>query len=148
MAAAQSQIEAQWTQAAQHLEEATQALEVAREQDRTLRQDAAEHLAQALAARQAGTEILEGATRQLERAETAARDLQAHADAARADAEQIADDLHALAEHVGSGSGVIDLRGPAVDADPVEGTERADPVDGADPADPVPASESPESSEA
>lgn len=113
LAQAELQIERQWTAAAQQLEEATQALEVAREQDRALRQDAADHLAHALAARDAGTEILEGATRQLERAEAAARDLEAHAEAARIEAAQIAVDLHALAEHFGEGSGVIDLRADA-----------------------------------
>ncbi|MGZ4710905.1 MAG: hypothetical protein ACXWBN_19375 [Acidimicrobiales bacterium] len=111
---AEAQIEQQWTAAAQQLEEATQALEVARQQDRALRQDAADHLANALAARDAGAEILEGATRQLERAEAAARDLEAHAEAARQEAAQIAADLHALAEHFGEGSGVIDLRADAV----------------------------------
>ncbi|MGZ4680841.1 MAG: hypothetical protein ACXV8G_00075 [Acidimicrobiales bacterium] len=114
LAQAEAQIEQQWTAAAQQLEEATQALEVARQQDRALRQDAADHLANALAARDAGAEILEGATRQLERAEAAARDLEAHAEAARQEAAQIAADLHALAEHFGEGSGVIDLRADAV----------------------------------
>ncbi len=120
LAQAEAQIEQQWTAAAQQLEEATQALEVAREQDRALRQDAADHLANALAARDAGTEILEGATRQLERAEVAARDLEAHAEAARQEAAQIAADLHALAEHFGQGSGVIDLRADAVPPGPAD----------------------------
>jgi len=115
LAQAEAQIEQQWTAAAQQLEEATQALEVAREQDRALRQDAAEHLSAALAARDAGFEVLQGATRQIERAEAAARDLEAHAEEARQEAAQIAVDLHELAEHFGEGSGVIDLRAAAVD---------------------------------
>ena len=132
-ATAQTEIEQQWTAAAQQLEEATQQLEVAREQDRALRQDAADHLAHALAARDAGTEILEGATRQIERAEAAARDLESHADSARMEAAQIAVDLHALAEHFGSGSGVIDLRADAVPpADLADATATATPTAEAD----------------
>ncbi len=144
LAQAEAQIEQQWTAAAQQLEEATQALEVAREQDRALRQDAADHLANALAARDAGTEILEGATRQLERAEAAARDLEAHAEEARAEAAQIAVDLHALAEHFGEGSGVIDLRADAVVVPDAEAGAGADVAETADL--PAPPSESAEPS--
>jgi hypothetical protein len=123
----EGEIEQQRAEVARQIEEAAGVLEAAEARDRLLRREAEQHLADALAARDAGRAILERATAQLVRAEAVAQDLAAQVEAARLEVGPITAELRSLAAqfsavvlsergavgpHGGTGddSSVIDLR--------------------------------------
>lgn len=96
----QREIQQQRAESIRQLEEAASVLEAGQKYDRTLRRNAEQHLADAAAARASGRAILQHATEQLARADTAAQSLAAQIEAASLESGQIAAELRTLVEQL------------------------------------------------